>query len=103
MNDDCDAILCLGAIFYLKSCFGVSVAVSAWSAGVGQHLNGLQMENTPRRQKAYSVNRMKTASGTREYITCDHIIVKLKYKYPQVTSRLSRLRSSSVMAMLGSR
>ena len=55
--------------FYLKSCFGVSVAVSAWSAGVGQHLNGLQMENTPRRQKAYSVNRMKTASGTREYIT----------------------------------
>ena len=65
----------------------MSVAASAWSAGVGQHLKGLQMENTPSRQKAYSVNRMKTARGTREYIT----------------SRLSRLRSSSVMAMLGSR
>ena len=58
------------------------MAVSAWSAGVGQHLNGLQMENTPRRQKAYSVNRMKMASGTREYITCDHNIVKLKSQFP---------------------
>ena len=47
----------------------MSVAVSAWSAGVGQHLNGLQIEKTPRRQNAYSVNRMKMARGTREYIT----------------------------------
>ena len=72
---------------HLNNCFGVRVAVSAWSAGVGQHLKGLQMlliqelktlnlnlkglqiEKTPRRQKAYSVNRMKMARGTREYIT----------------------------------
>ena len=80
------------------------VAVSAWSAGVGQHLKGLQMENTPRRQKAYSVNRMKTASGTREYITCNHDVILLSVLAMfVVTSRLSRLRSSSVMAMLGSR
>ena len=45
------------------------VAVSAWSAGVGQHLKGLQMEKTPSRQNAYKVNRMKMARGTREYIT----------------------------------
>ena len=71
----------------LKSCFGVSVAVSAWSAGVGQHRKGLQMEKTPSLQKAYRVKRMKTARGTKEYIT----------------SFFSLLRSSSVMAMLGSR
>ena len=51
---------------HLNNCFGVRVAVSAWSAGVGQHLKGLQMEKTPSRQKAYSVNRMKMARGTRE-------------------------------------
>ena len=54
---------------HLNNCFGVRVAVSAWSAGVGQHLNGLQMEKTPRRQNAYNVNRMKMARGTKEYIT----------------------------------
>ena len=54
---------------HLNNCFGVSVAVSAWSAGVGQQRKGLQMEKTPRRQNAYSVNRMKMARGTREYIT----------------------------------
>ena len=63
------------------------MAVSAWSAGVGQHRKGLQMEKTPRRQKAYRVKRMKTARGTRE----------------NMTSRFSLRRSSSVMAMSGSR
>ena len=66
----------------LNSCLGVRVAVSAWSAGVGQHLNGLQMEKTPRRQKAYSVNRMKMASGTREYITW-HYHYYHKYRVSQ--------------------
>ena len=74
-------------VVYLNNCFGVRVAWSAWSAGVGQHLKGLQMEKTPSRQKAYRVNRMKTASGTRLYIT----------------SFFSLLRSRSVMAMFGSR
>ena len=45
------------------------------------------MEKTPNLQKAYKVNRMKTARGTKLYIT----------------SFFSLLRSSSVMAMLGSR
>ena len=71
----------------LNSCLGVRVAVSAWSAGVGQQRKGLQMEKTPRRQKAYSVKRMKLARGTRLYIT----------------SLFSRRRSSSVIAMSGSR
>ena len=45
------------------------------------------MEKTPSLQKAYRVNRMKTARGTNEYIT----------------SLFNLLRSSSVIAMFGSR
>ena len=74
-------------MIYLNNCFGVRVAVSAWSAGVGQHLKGLQMEKTPRRQKAYKVKRMKTARGTRLYIT----------------SFFNLFKSSSVIAISGSK
>ena len=72
---------------YLNNCFGVRVAWSAWSAGVGQHRKGLQMEKTPSLQKAYRVKRMKTAKGTRLHIT----------------SFFNFFSLSSVMAMLGSR